>query len=161
MNAYAICQLFEYHFAENLRLMEAYVPQLSPAQFMQPVAYSHGSVRDQLVHIMSVDKAWFSDLRGEEIPVIGDPGAYVDVESIRLAWHQLEEKMREYLGVLKDEQLMDQPLEGEDKGLYVWQVLVHVVNHGTDHRAQILRNLHDLGVKTKAQDLIFFVYDNP
>jgi uncharacterized damage-inducible protein DinB len=39
-------------------------------------------------------------------------------------------------------------------------VLLHVANHGTDHRAQLLRLLHDLGVKTTSQDYIFHVYDN-
>ncbi|MBK6794482.1 MAG: hypothetical protein IPG80_18510 [Anaerolineales bacterium] len=37
----------------------------------------------------------------------------------------------------------------------LWQVLLHVVNHATDHRAQLLRALHDLGVDTKSQDYIF------
>jgi uncharacterized damage-inducible protein DinB len=49
----------------------------------------------------------------------------------------------------------------EDKELTVWQVLLHVANHATDHRAQLLRSLHDLGVETKSQDYIFYVYENP
>jgi uncharacterized damage-inducible protein DinB len=43
----------------------------------------------------------------------------------------------------------------------VWQVLLHVANHAMDHRAQLLRALHDLGVETKSQDYIFYVYENP
>jgi uncharacterized damage-inducible protein DinB len=35
-----------------------------------------------------------------------------------------------------------------------------VVNHGTDHRAQLLRSLNDLGYKTTSQDFIFYVYDH-
>lgn len=61
---------------------------------------------------------------------------------------------------LRDDMLFDQPLEGEDKDLILWQVLLHVVNHGTDHRSQLLRLLNDLRVKTTSQDYIFFVYDN-
>ena len=49
----------------------------------------------------------------------------------------------------------------EDEDLIAWQVLLHVVNHGTDHRAQMLRILHDMGAQTVSQDYIFFVYDNP
>ena len=45
--------------------------------------------------------------------------------------------------------------------LRLWQVLLHVVNHGTDHRAQALRLLNDLGVETKSQDYVFHVYDHP
>ena len=48
----------------------------------------------------------------------------------------------------------------EDQVLFVWQVLLHVVNHATDHRAQILRALNDLGVETAYQDYIFYVYEN-
>jgi uncharacterized damage-inducible protein DinB len=43
----------------------------------------------------------------------------------------------------------------------MWQVLLHVVNHGTDHRAQTLRLLNDLGIKTVSQDYIFYAYDHP
>jgi uncharacterized damage-inducible protein DinB len=38
-------------------------------------------------------------------------------------------------------------------------VLLHVGNHGTDHRAQILRLLSDLGLKTGPQDYVFYIYD--
>jgi uncharacterized damage-inducible protein DinB len=70
--------------------------------------------------------------------------------------------MRDYLADLGDDMLFDKPIEEpeEDKVLIVWQVLLHVVNHGTDHRAQLLRLLNDLGVKTTSQDYIFYVYDN-
>jgi uncharacterized damage-inducible protein DinB len=40
-------------------------------------------------------------------------------------------------------------------------VLLQVANHGTDHRAQLLRLLNDLGVKTVSQDYIFYAYDHP
>jgi uncharacterized damage-inducible protein DinB len=70
--------------------------------------------------------------------------------------------MRAYLAELRDERLFDKPIvePEEDTDLILWQVLLHVVNHGTDHRAQILRLLNDLGVKTTSQDYIFYVYDH-
>ncbi len=43
--------------------------------------------------------------------------------------------MREYLAGLRDKTLFEKPFsEGEDEDLIVWQVLLQVVNHGTDHR---------------------------
>jgi uncharacterized damage-inducible protein DinB len=70
--------------------------------------------------------------------------------------------MRDYLARLSDDMLLAKPIaEGEDKDLILWQVLVHVVNHGTDHRAQLLRLLNDLGVETVSQDYIFYAYDHP
>ncbi len=69
--------------------------------------------------------------------------------------------MRAYLAELRDAMLFERPFaDGEDKDLILWQVLLHVVNHGTDHRAQLLRLLNDLEVPTTSQDYIFYVYDN-
>ena len=68
--------------------------------------------------------------------------------------------MRSYLAALGDDMLFSKPITEpeEDNVLFTWQVLLHVVNHGTDHRAQLLRQLNDLGVKTVSQDYIFYVY---
>ena len=38
---------------------------------------------------------------------------------------------------------------------------LQIVNHGTDHRAQLLSCLHDVGIKTVSQDYIFYAYDVP
>lgn len=161
MNADAFRHFYDYHFAENRNLWESYIAPLSDEQFTQAVDYSHGSLRDQIAHLVNVDFGWFSDLRGVEIsePIIGDD--VDDRDQIRTHWDEVEQQMRGYLGALQDEMLDDRPLSGEDENLLLWQILLHVANHGTDHRAQILRLLNDLGVKTVSQDYIFYVYDNP
>ena len=50
--------------------------------------------------------------------------------------------------------------DDKHKDLRLWQILLHVANHGTDHRAQLLRLLNDMGVQTKPQDYIFYVYEH-
>jgi uncharacterized damage-inducible protein DinB len=162
MNAKAFRHLYNYHFTENRKIWESYINQLSYEQFTQAVGYSHGSVRDQIVHLISCDDTWFSELRGVEPSEPVPPADFDDRKIIRAHWDSVEQRMRAYLAELRDEILFDKPIEEpeEDKDLIVWQVLLHVVNHGTDHRAQILRLLNDLGVKTTSQDYIFYVYDN-
>lgn len=162
MNAHAFRHFYDYHFTENRTLWDKYVTQLSREQFTEEVGYSHGSVRSQIVHLISVDDTWFSELQGVE-PLESPPPALVDDRNIiRAYWDRVEQRMRAYLAALRDEMLFDTPIAEpeEDKNLIVWQVLLHVVNHGTDHRAQLLRLLNDLGVKTTSQDYIFYVYDN-
>jgi len=162
MNADAFRHFYDYHFTENRKMWNERINSLSDEQFTHDVNYSHGSVRDQVVHLMSVDDAWFSGLRGAEIPDSLDPAALNDRETIRARWDTVERSVRDYLSTLRDDMLFEKPFaEGEDKDLILWQVLLQVVNHGTDHRAQILRLLSDLGVKTESQDYIFFAYDNP
>lgn len=162
MNADAIRHFFDYHFSENRATWDKYVMSLTQEQFTQPVAYSTGSVRNQIVHLMSVDDIWFSPLRGLDIPEWLNPDDFNDREKIRAHWDTLEKNMRAYLANLRDDMLTEKPFPpGEDENLILWQVLLHVVNHGTDHRAQLLRILHDLGIKTVSQDYIFYVYDHP
>lgn len=162
MNADAFRHLYGYHFAENRKIWDSYIAPLSQEQFTQAVDYSYGSVRDQIVHLMDVDEAWFSGLRGVEPSEPLPPAGADDRKIIRAHWDEVEQFMRAYLGGLRDEMLFDKPIEEpeEDKDLIVWQVLLHVVNHGTDHRAQLLRLLNDLGVETTSQDYIFYVYEN-
>lgn len=162
MNAQAFRHLYGYHFAENRKIWDSYVAQLSYEQFTQPVGYSHGSVRDQIVHLMSVDEGWFCELQGIE-PSDPFPAANADDRNIiRARWDRIEQRMRDYLAALQDDMLFDTPIEEpeEDRDLIVWQVLLHVANHGTDHRAQLLRLLNDLGIKTTSQDYIFYVYES-
>lgn len=163
MNANAFRHFYEYHFTENRKIWDSYVAPLSDEQFTQDVGYSHGSVRDQIVHLMSVDELWFSELRGVEPSEPFHSPNFNERELIRSRWDSVEQSIRDYLAELRDDMLFDKPIKepDEDKDLVVWQVLLHVVNHGTDHRAQLLRLLNDLGVKTESQDYIFYVYDNP
>ena len=86
-----------------------------------------------------------------------------DRAEIRARWDAVEAQMRAYLEQLQDTTLFNQPIvePAEDKDLTVWQVLIHVINHGTDHRAQMLRQLHDFGLQTTSQDYIFFAYETP
>ncbi len=160
MDANAFRHFYGYHFAENRKIWDSYITQLSHEQFTQNVSYSHGSVRDQIVHLMGVDDVWFSELRGIEPSESFPPADFDDREIIRERWDSVEQNMCDYLAELQDDMLFDKPIEepDEDRDLIVWQVLLHVVNHGTDHRAQILRLLNDLGVETSSQDYIFYVY---
>lgn len=157
-----IRHFYGYHFTENRSLWDNYIVSLTQEQFTQPVDYSMGSVRNQIVHLMSVDDIWLSGLRGLDIPDWLNPEDFNDRSVIRAHWDNLEQRMREYLASLRDETLFEKPFKvDEDENLIAWQVLLQVVNHGTDHRAQILRLLHDMGVKTTSQDYIFYVYDHP
>lgn len=162
MNAAAFRHFYDYHFAENRKLWNSYIAPLTYEQFTQPAFYSHGSVRDQVVHLMGADEVWFCELRGVEPSDPFPTVTFDDRKLIRSHWDGVEQMMRRYLAELQDEALLTKPIKEpeEDQVLSVWQVLLHVANHGTDHRAQLLRVLNDLGVKTTSQDYIFYVYEN-
>src|SRR5512141_1457121 len=162
MNADAFRHIYNYHFSEN-RIMWDHVASLSFEQFTQKVDYSRGSVREQIVHLLDAEDMWFSELRGAQpLEPLPETVTADDRQAIRAHCDKVEENIRAYLADLQDEQLFSKPIKEpeEDQILFVWQVLLHVANHATDHRAQLLRILHDLGVETKSQDYIFYIYDN-
>jgi len=162
MNANAFRHFYNYHFSEN-RIVWDHVALLTFEQFTQKIDYSRGSVREQLVHLLDAEDMWFSELRGTQpLEPLPETVTADDRDAIRAHWDKVEENIRAYLAQLQDDMLFTKPIKEpeEDQVLFAWQVLLHVANHATDHRAQLLRALHDLGVDTKSQDYIFYVYDN-
>lgn len=171
MNADAFRHLYDYHFAQNRIVWELIAAnRLQNGVFwhdltykaLQP-PYSVGSLRDQIVHLIEVEELWFDELRNV---VPGEAFALAhnyEAAFIRDYWDGVEAGMRAYLDALTDDMLFTRPISepDEDRDLQVWQVLLHVANHATDHRAQILRELYELGVETPAQDYIFFAYAQP
>ncbi|MBZ0293306.1 MAG: DinB family protein [Anaerolineae bacterium] len=161
MNADAFRQFYDYHFTENRKIWDTYIMSLSQDQFAQDAGYSHGSIRNQIVHLIDADDYWFSGLRGVDAPETLDPADFDDRKVLRAHWDQVEQKMRDYLADLRDEMLFERPFpDGEDHVLILWQVLLHVANHGTDHRAQLLKLLNELGIETGPQDYIFYIFNH-
>ena len=103
----------------------------------------------------SIDERWFSGLRGAPRPDFLDPLAYPDRAVVRAKWDAVEAGMSAYLNPLTDDRLQ----EAFSDDMRVWEVLFHVLNHGTDHRAQVLAMLSQLGVQTFPQDYVFFIWN--
>jgi len=160
MNADRFRRYYDYHFSLNRKLWDECIVPLTDEQFTRKVEYSVGSARNQVVHMMNIDDRWFSGLRGEPVPVFVNFEDYPDRVQIRQKWDAVEARMRDYLKELNDEDLSSQPFMSDNDPTELWQILLHVANHGTDHRAQLLRILSELGVKTFPQDYIIYVWEH-
>lgn len=158
----AVRALFDYHYSAYDQVWRS-VMELSREQFVQERDYSLGSVRNQLVHVMNVDDRWLSRLQNQqptENLVFGD---FPDQQSLWQKWALIRGSVQDYVLGLSREQLEETvelhfPGRGGSHRNTRWQILLHVVNHGTDHRAQILTLLHDLGGETFEQDLILHLW---
>lgn len=152
MNPDDFCRLYDYHFALNHRLWERCVAPLSAEQFRRSAAYSVGSVRNQVVHMMNIEERWFCGLRGLPVPGILNPVHFGTAAKVRARWDTVEGNMRKYLSALTDDDLR-RPITDTMRG---WEVLWHVLNHGTDHRAQTLAILAQVGIETFPQDYALY-----
>lgn len=153
MNPDHFRHLYEYHFAANRRLWEQCVVGLTPEQFRRKVSFSLGSVRHQVVHMMNMDDRWFSALRQVKVPGILNPVYFGAQAKVRKQWDEVEAIMRAYLERL-DEAELQRPI---DESAAVWQVLFHVLNHGTDHRAQTLATIGMLDLPGFSQDYYLYL----
>ncbi len=148
----AFRRLYDYHFTLNRRLWERAIAPLSSAQFRQTVTYSVGSVRNQVVHMMNMEERWFCALRGRPVPGLLNPVHFGTAAKVRARWDTIEGDIGDTLAGLTDDALQ-RPITDTMAG---WEVLWHVLNHGTDHRAQTLAILAQLGVETFAQDYALY-----
>ena len=149
-------QLFSYNYALFDKIWES-ILVLSDAQFVQDIDYSHGSIRNQMVHVINTEVGWLRGLQGDPQArkIKMDPKDYPTCKSTIVLWDIIRMQVLEYLDSLDEDDLEIIPpgMKGP-----VWQVLLHLINHSTDHRAQVLRALHDLGAPTFNQDLIFYLW---
>ncbi|NCC32650.1 MAG: hypothetical protein EOM24_11620, partial [Chloroflexia bacterium] len=97
MNANSFRHFYNYHFAENRKLWDDCITSLPYEQFTQTVDYSHGSVRAHILHLISVDDIWFSELCNIEPCEPLPPADGDDRTIIRTYWDQVEQRMRAYL----------------------------------------------------------------
>jgi len=156
MNSEYFRTMFEYDRSLYQEVW-ASVMQLTDDRFIQPVDYSRGAIRDQLLHVAAAQARWLRGIRGnpDARTFNLDPADYPTRRSVREVWQQVEDEVTAYMAELSDQDL-EVVLPGMDGPL--WQVLAHLINHGTDHRAQILRILHDFGAPTFDQDLIHYLW---
>lgn len=154
MNANYFRKLYDYHITTNRKLWERSIATLSDEQFVQVIDYSVGSICNQVVHLMSVDERWFAGLRGVDVPEFKNPVHYAKRTKIRDTWTIIETEMQAYLRKLDDMTLSH--IYPGLPDMQIWEILLHVANHGTDHRAQILAGLAQLGAPTFPQDYFFF-----
>jgi uncharacterized damage-inducible protein DinB len=155
MSAERFRQIYEYHFALNRKFWNYCIENLAWKQFLQKTVISVKTIRNQFAHLMSVEESWFSEFRGVPDPGFSNPVYFGKPQKIREKWDIVEAEIRDVLEKLTDEDL-ERPF---DKRTKRWQVLSHVINHGTAHRAQIGAMLRLLGFKPPRQDYIFYVME--
>lgn len=155
--------LFDYNHWAHERVWTC-ANTLTDEQFVQDVGYSFGSIRNQLVHVMSVDRRWFARIASQPVMPHLVADQFTTKAEVQERWAQLASENEAIFSSLDD--------AGWQAGVEVtlahrgvslmqprWQILAHVVNHGTDHRAQTLAMLHQLGAPTVEQDLVYYLWE--
>ena len=155
-------RLYDYNYWANHLVWNDCIMHLNEAQFSQEIDYSLGTIRRQCWHMLTVEEVWIGYLYTGELNYEPEE-KFVTRADIRTKWESVEAMVRQYLDTLTDSELQCKVIHPSTRQSEhtstVWEALLQVANHGTDHRAQILSMLHQIGAPTVAQDLLNFVYD--
>jgi len=132
---------------------------LSTEQLTRKLGSSYPSVRDTLTHIMFAEWLWLERWSGR-YPSGFPPEDFLDLASVRARWRKIENDLLKFVRALSAPDLERvihyRNTKGNPFSDPVWQMLQHVVNHGTYHRGQITTLLRQLGATPVATDLIAF-----
>jgi uncharacterized damage-inducible protein DinB len=146
--------LIDYHIDMIRRVWDS-INHLTEEQFLADDAYSRGSVRNLMVHLASTDRRWLAGLKNQEDVGHLKSEEYSTRAQARELFENVMRDLAEYRSTLTAADLHspnDKVAEPR------WQVLLHLINHGTDHRSTVLQRLHEFGAPTFDQDFIIWIW---
>jgi uncharacterized damage-inducible protein DinB len=152
--------LYDYYTWANNRTFDV-CAGLTEEQFTRGLGSSFPSVRDTLVHLLSSGWFWHERWQGRAPQRPDFSVQFKDVAGVREWANGIDRDLHHFAGRLRaadlESTLEYRTTEGEPAARQFWQMLQHVVNHGSYHRGQITTMLRQLGASTVAFDLIAYL----
>jgi uncharacterized damage-inducible protein DinB len=142
----------------SLRILRA-ASALTPQELTHDFHTADRSVLGTLAHLFASDRLWLARLSGApRAGFITD--ADRDIGVLQTAWPELLEGWQTWASDLTDERAIAPvafiDLKGASLNQPLWQLIFHVVNHGTHHRGQVSGFLRSLGHPPPPTDLADF-----
>jgi uncharacterized damage-inducible protein DinB len=157
-----IHHLFGYNRWATGQILEA-AGNLTMAQFVAEDDTPFGSIRNELVHLLGVQQGWIEIARAnltsnDHISPDLEFENYADLEAVVGLWHEVESLTDDFLATLEPDELtrtIVARFDWGDMSAPLWVTLMHVVNHGTQHRSEVAMMLTNLGHSPGMVDVLF------
>ena len=141
--------LFDYNYwATDLILSKA--SELQPEQLTQATSFSFGNLMQTLIHTLDSENLWRNLCQHNHLleKRLSETESFPTLASLITYWKNEETEMRQYLARLQDadmDSLIRYTIPEGARERVLWHCLVHVVNHGTQHRSECAAMLTDFG----------------
>lgn len=150
----ALHQYVAYGLWANTRFTDRLM-QETDAVLDRPWPSSFPSLRATLLHIRDAEQVWYCRLNGVPSRWPAEPDASLDtvmVHAQRFAEHVLDLDEAAMLRVIEYADL-----KGRMYRQPAWQMIMHCVNHSTQHRGQLITGMRILGLgDIPPNDLVVF-----
>jgi len=148
----------DYSAWASQRLLSA-IANLTPEDLARDFKTSDGNIVHTLSHVFAADRVWLARVQGTPRQgFIDDNDRQLD--TLRQEWPLIHQGWKDWCEGLTDEgaraQVSYRDLKGNAWEQPVWQILLHVVNHGTHHRGQVSGFLRSMGQTPPPLDMIAF-----
>lgn len=156
-----IVDLFAFGRWANEKICEA-VSQLDDHEFGREVGGSFGSVRGTLLHMYGADWVWLERFGGRSPRAMPENARPVEtLADVRVKWDPIQEELRVFAQSMTPESLGGRlsytSFAGEPFTRVLSDALVHLVNHGTYHRGQVVTLLRQLGKSAPSTDFLRYL----
>jgi len=160
MNKQDILVLFQYNAWSNAKILDA-ASNITQEQFLAPASFPHGGLRGTLVHALSGEWIWRKRWEGIQQNPTLKPDEFPTIESLWARWANEESRLMNFVENLTEERLYSKikyvSTEGYPHERILWETMVHLVNHGTQHKTEAAAILTGLGHSPGDIDLIVYL----
>lgn len=155
-------ELLAYTLWADRKVLKA-CAELGPEHLELDAGASFGSVLGTLVHVLGAEQVWLSRFVGDPLEALPSVADYPHLEAVEAGFQEVAAGLTSFLAGLTGEQLASE-LEwtnsrGETHRRSLLQAVLHLVNHSTYHRGQIVTLIRQLGYDPPSTDLVYFWSD--
>ncbi len=153
--------LYDYNYWARDKILET-ASDLDHEQLLAEADLSFGSLFRALLHTFNAEWLWRVRTQDGRSPQSMELESQIDsLDALEQFWQIEEKNMQEFLDTLEEAQLNNvihyQNLSGKSYKDTLWHILAHVVNHGTQHRAEVALKLTELGRSPGNIDFIIYL----
>jgi len=128
--------------------------------YLKDMKSSHGGIHGTLVHMIGAQIRWaarFSGVPENQLPSMGGPATLKDAKA---AWEKAGYDLAKVIGTMTDKKLQDEftmiLANGQKVSLTFVQGFLHLIDHTTFHRGQIIGMIRQAGITPPATGLMGF-----
>ena len=157
MDGNTLLDLLRYNEWANGRIL-ATIAQVAPEALTAPAALDHGTAWQTLLHLVDVEWSWRLIAQGQAAPaMLWEIETLTGLPQLTTFWQDEQATLRAYVQSLDTTALQTMVEFGNAEAPQQakrWHILLHILNHSTQHRTELARYLTERGHSPGELDLL-------